>query len=60
LKKGTHRNETFSYRRHTRNRALTGLEGVTAGKISRADAAHFILNEFDQKKYLSKTPLLTY
>jgi len=41
-------------------RTLTGLEGVTAGKISRADVAHFILNEFDQKKYLSKTPLLTY
>lgn len=41
-------------------RALTRLEGVTAGKISRADVAHFILNEFDQKKHLSKTPLLMY
>jgi putative NADH-flavin reductase len=41
-------------------RALTELEGVTAGKISRADVAHFILSEFDQKRYLSQTPLLTY
>jgi putative NADH-flavin reductase len=41
-------------------RELTELEGITAGKISRADVAHFILNEFDEKQYLSKTPLLTY
>ena len=41
-------------------RALTRLEGITAGKISRADVAHFILKEFDQKKYILKTPLLTY
>ena len=41
-------------------RALTQLAGVTAGKISRADVAHFILNELDQKKYILKTPLLTY
>jgi putative NADH-flavin reductase len=41
-------------------RALLEMEGVTARKISRADVAHFILNEIDQKKYLSKTPLLTY
>ncbi len=40
--------------------ALTELAGVTAGKISRADVAHFILNEFDQRKYILKTPLLTY
>lgn len=39
---------------------LTELKGVTAGKISRADVAHFILNEFKQKHYLCKTPLLTY
>jgi putative NADH-flavin reductase len=39
---------------------LTDLEGVTAGKISRADVAHFTLQEFEQKRYLSKTPLLTY
>ncbi len=41
-------------------RALTHLEGATAGKISRADVAHFILREFDESKYLGKTPLLTY
>ena len=41
-------------------RVLAELADVTAGKISRADVAHFILNEFDQKKYILKTPLLTY
>ena len=41
-------------------RALTELEGITAGKISRADVAHFILTEMTEKQYLSKTPLLTY
>ena len=41
-------------------RALTELEGIKAGKISRADVAHFILNEIDARRYLSQTPLLTY
>ena len=41
-------------------RALTELEGIKAGKISRADVAHFILTEIKSKQYLSKTPLLTY
>ncbi len=41
-------------------RALTDLEGIKAGKISRADVAHFILTELHSKQYLSKTPLLTY
>jgi len=41
-------------------RVLVDLEGVTAGKISRADVAHFILREIKEKVYLSKTPLLTY
>jgi putative NADH-flavin reductase len=41
-------------------RVLVDLEGVKAGKISRADVAHFILNEIKEKAYLSKTPLLTY
>ena len=41
-------------------RALTDLAGVTAGKISRADVAHFILTEIQTKQYLFKTPLLTY
>lgn len=41
-------------------RAQTELEGIKAGKISRADVAHFILAEIKSKPYLSKTPLLTY
>lgn len=41
-------------------RTLTELEGIRAGKISRADVAHFILTEIKAKQYLSKTPLLTY
>jgi putative NADH-flavin reductase len=41
-------------------RALTDLEGVTAGKISRADVAHFMLNELDYNKFLRQTPLITY
>ncbi|MCA9473226.1 MAG: SDR family oxidoreductase [Nitrospira sp.] len=41
-------------------RALTNLTGVTAGKISRADVAHFMLIELQSKHYLRQTPLLTY
>jgi putative NADH-flavin reductase len=41
-------------------RVLVDLEGVRAGKISRADVAHFILNEIKDKAYQLKTPLLTY
>lgn len=41
-------------------RVLVDLEGVRAGKISRADVAHFILGAIKNKAYLSKTPLLTY
>lgn len=41
-------------------RVMVDLEGVKAGKISRADVAHFILREIKEKAYLSKTPLLTY
>lgn len=42
-------------------RMLTNMAGVTAGKISRADVAHFILKELESKQYLSlrQTPLLT-
>jgi putative NADH-flavin reductase len=40
-------------------RVLTDLEGVTAGKISRSDVAHFMLTELDSNKYLRQTPLLT-
>jgi putative NADH-flavin reductase len=40
-------------------RILTDLTGVTAGKISRADVAHFILKELESNHYLRQTPLLT-
>ena len=41
-------------------RVLVDLEGLKAGKISRADVAHFVLGEIKEKAYLLKTPLLTY
>ena len=41
-------------------RLLTDMTGVTAGKISRADVAHFMLNQLDSTEYLRKTLLLTY
>jgi putative NADH-flavin reductase len=41
-------------------RPLTELEGVTAGSISRADVAHFILQELATRRYLRRCPLLTY
>lgn len=41
-------------------RAFTDLTGVTAGRISRADVAHFILAELATSHYLRQTPLLTY
>jgi putative NADH-flavin reductase len=41
-------------------RVLTDLTSVTAGRISRADVAHFMLSEFQANRYLRQTPLLTY
>jgi putative NADH-flavin reductase len=41
-------------------RVFTELSGVTAGKISRADVAHFMLENITSKEYVGKTPLLTY
>jgi putative NADH-flavin reductase len=41
-------------------RVITDLTGVTAGKISRADVAHFMLENIGSREYLGKTPLLTY
>ena len=41
-------------------RVLTDLAGVTAGRISRADVAHFMLEELAANRYLRQTPLLTY
>lgn len=40
-------------------RVLTDLTGVTAGRISRADVAHFIMRELAENRYLRQTPLLT-
>jgi putative NADH-flavin reductase len=40
-------------------RALTDLTGITAGWVSRADVAHFMLKELESKQYLRKAPLLT-
>jgi putative NADH-flavin reductase len=41
-------------------RVITDLSGVTAGKISRADVAHFIMEELATNRYLGQTPLLMY
>jgi putative NADH-flavin reductase len=41
-------------------RVLTDLAGVTAGRISRADVAHFILEELLASRYLRQTTLLTH
>lgn len=41
-------------------RVFTDLEGVTAGKVSRADVADFVLSEITLNRYLGQTPLLTY
>ncbi len=41
-------------------RVVTDLNGVNAGKISRADVAHFMLAELSANRYLEQTPLLTY
>ena len=42
-----------------RYRVLTDLSGVTAGWISRADVAHFMVEELSANRYLRQTPLLT-
>ncbi len=41
-------------------RVITDLRGITAGRISRGDVAHFILDELATNRYLKQTPLLTY
>ncbi|MFY9629137.1 MAG: SDR family oxidoreductase [Methylocystis sp.] len=41
-------------------RAITDIAGVTAGKISRADVADFILNQLETPSLFKQTPLLTY
>jgi len=37
-------------------RMLTDMTGVTAGRISRADIAHFMLKEIESKQYLRQRP----
>jgi len=41
-------------------RVLTDLTGIKAGKIARADVAHFMLAELEHPQYIHQTPLLTY
>jgi putative NADH-flavin reductase len=41
-------------------RVITDLAGITAGRISRADVAHFLLGELSANRHLGQTPLLTY
>ena len=41
-------------------RVLTDLTGVTAGKISRADVAAFVLQQITDDRYLYQTPLVCY
>lgn len=41
-------------------RVLTDLTGVTAGKISRADVADFVLQQLTDDRYLYQTPLICY
>ncbi|MEH2462996.1 NAD(P)-dependent oxidoreductase [Nostoc sp.] len=41
-------------------RVLTDLTGVTAGKISRADVAAFVLQQLTSDRYLNQTPLICY
>jgi putative NADH-flavin reductase len=42
-----------------RYRALTDLRGVAAGRISRADVAHFIVSQADSHAYRHQAVLLT-
>lgn len=42
-----------------RYRVFTDLTGVTAGWISRADVAHFMLEELALNRYVHRTPLVT-
>ena len=41
-------------------RVIDNLTGVTAGKISRADVADFMLKQLMEPTHFGKTPLLTY
>ncbi len=41
-------------------RIIDKLNGITAGKISRADVADFMLKQLEAPTHFGKTPLLTY
>jgi putative NADH-flavin reductase len=41
-------------------RVLTEMTGVKAGKISRADVAHFMLSELAEPAYVHQAPLICY
>ena len=41
-------------------RVLTDMRNVTAGKISRADVADFILQQLTNPTHFKQTPLVTY
>lgn len=41
-------------------RALTDLSGVHGGKISRADVAHFVLEQIENPTFKKQSPLLIY
>lgn len=43
-----------------RYRALTDLQGIHGGKISRADVADFMLSQAKDPRFLGETPLLIY
>lgn len=43
----------------TRYRIINNMDGVTSGKISRTDVAHFIVAAFEQNLYAKETVLLS-
>jgi len=43
----------------TRYRVISDLEGITSGKIARADVAHFIVSALELRSYSDATVLLT-
>ena len=43
-----------------RYRIFNDLNHIVAGRISRGDVAHFILDELERNEFAGRTPLLTY
>lgn len=43
-----------------RYRALTHLQGIRGGRISRADVAHFILSQAESSQFIGQTPMVIY